>query len=249
MLDNQLFQLIFAQLNAGLASQGQGSITCVQNYQPEQQGVPSGPTLFVYKSGGDQRLGSPGRSAVQGAGACAFTGSTYGGVLTVSAVASGAMEINQLIAGAGIPANIIITSFGTGVGGVGTYNLNYPPGTVASEAMTSIGAWVYTESEVVASTFQCSGLATQNPANIESLTASDIANLAAYVLQSAATIAAFEAQGVGVLRIPSVRNPYFTDDRQRYEASPSFDFTITHRQTIITTVPTVTETEFHVDRV
>lgn len=249
MLDNQLFKLIFAQLNAGLASIGQGAIKCVQNYQPDQQGTPSDPTIFLYKIGPDQRIGSPGRSGEQGFGAAAFTGFITGSVLNVTAIASGALQVNQLVVGAGIPNNLIVTSFGTGDGGVGSYNLGYPPGDVASESMTSIGAWVYIETEVYASTFQCSALATQNPANIESLTASDIANLAAYVLQSASVIAAFEAQCVGVLRIPLVRNPYFSDDRQRYEASPSFDFTITHQQTIITTVPIVTETEFNIDRV
>lgn len=249
MLDNALFQIIFAQLNAGLASIGQSAIKCIQNYQPEQEGAPSSPTLFVYKVGPDRRIGSPGRMGAQGFGTAGFTGSITGSVLNITAVSSGALQINQLITGAGIPNNIIITSFGTGDGDIGTYNLNYAPGDVASEAMSSIGAWVYTEDEVYASTFQCSGLATQNPANIESLTASDIANLAAYVLQSASVIGAFEAQGIGVLRIPEVRNPYFTDDRQRYEASPSFDFTITHHQTIITTVPIVTEIDFVIDRV
>lgn len=250
MLDNQLFKLIFAQLNAGFASQGQSSIVCVQNYQPEQEGVPSGPTVFAYKIGPDKRIGSPNRFSTQGFGGAAFTGSIAGNILTVTAVASGTLEINQLLAGAGLPANMVIIALGSGDGETGTYILNYPlPAPIASEAMSTVGALCYTESTVYASTFQCSALATQNPANTESLTASDIANLAAYVLQSAATIAAFEAQGVGVLRVPDVRNPYFTDDRQRYEASPSFDFTLTHRQTIITTVPIVTETEFILDRV
>lgn len=250
MLDNQFFTLIFSLLNAGFASQGQASIQCVQNYQPEQEGVPSAPTVFCYKIGPDKRIGSPNRFSVQGFGAAAFTGSITGNILTVTVVESGALAVNQLIAGAGLPANLVITALGSGGGDVGTYILNYPvPAPITSEAMSTVGALCYTESTQYASTFQCSALATQNPANTESLTASDIANLAAYVMQSAATIMALEAQGVGVLRVPDVRNPFFTDDRQRYEASPNFDFTLTHRQTIITTVPNVTETDFVIDRV
>ena len=100
--------------------------------------------------------------------------------------------------------------------------------------MTSGGRQGYTETEQYITTFQASALATQNPADTESLTASDILNLAAYVLQSGATIAALEEQGVGILAISQVRNPYFADDRVRYEASPSFDFQISHKQIVST---------------
>lgn len=247
MLDNQLFRLIFAQLSAGLTAIGQGAIQCVQNYQPTQEGTPSAPTIFIYKVGPDQRLGSPYRTAQQGAGSATFTGSIAGNVLTVTDVAAGALNLNQLVMGDGLPDNLVVTEFGTGNGGLGTYILNYVlPTPFASGALTSIGAWVYTEMEQYASTFQCSALATQDPSNLESLTASDIVNYAAYVLQNQGVIAAFEAEGVGILRISTARNPYFSDDRQRYEASPSFDFTLTHKQTIITTVPIITETEFQV---
>ena len=66
-------------------------------------------------------------------------------------------------------------------------------------------------------------------------------NLIASILQSSATIAAFEAQGVGIYHIGDVRNPYFTDDKDRFEASPSLDFTLTHKQVVATTTPVVSE--------
>lgn len=68
-------------------------------------------------------------------------------------------------------------------------------------------------------------------------TASDLLNRAAAVLQSDAAIVAFRAAGIGVLRITDVRNPHFRNDRDQFEASPSFDFILTHDQVTVTTTP------------
>lgn len=250
MLDNALFSLIFSLLNSGLATIGQGSILTQQNYQPVQEGTPSAPTLFVYKIG-DIRLGTPQRlSQWSQLESAAFTASIVGTILTVSAVTSGTLGIGQTLQGVGIPANVWITGLGTGSGGVGTYTLNQNiTGGISSESMTSIPGMVYTEVEQYHSTFQMSGLATQDPSNTASLTASDIINYGAYVMQTMATIQGLEAQGVGILRISEVRNPYFSDDRQRYEASPNFDFTLTHKQTIIGVIPFAAETVAQIDQV
>lgn len=246
MFDNQIFAIIETILTNGLKAIGQGSIQTAQSNQPTQEGLNSAPTIYYFKIGPDQNIGTPERTTVQGKGSAAFTGSISDTVLTVTAVASGTLDINQILTGAGIDEAVIITSFGTGNGGVGTYNLNQSPGSIASENMTSQAASVYTETQQKASLFQVMALATQNPADTNQLTASDIANLGCYVLQSIQAIQTLEAQGMGILRIPEVRNPYFSDDRERYEASPSFDFTITHKQTIITTIPIITETEFQI---
>jgi hypothetical protein len=105
---------------------------------------------------------------------------------------------------------------------------------------------VHRELQKYETTFQFSALATQDPKTPQQYTASDILNLVRYCLQSAAAIAAFEAQGVGVLRVGQVRNPYFMDDRARFEASPSFDVTFTHTQVITSTSPILTTTEFQI---
>lgn len=246
MLDNALFTLINQLLQAGLANIGQGAIATQQSNQPTFEGANTIPTLYFFKIGPDKCIGSPSRTNVQGVGQASFTGSISGSVLTVESVVSGALGVNQAIAGVGITQTIIITGLGTGSGGVGTYNLNQAPPPVALEAMTSTGTAVYTEIQQYASLFQMTALATQDPANPNQLTASDIANFGRYVMQSAQTIQALEAQGVGVLRVDQVRNPYFSDDRERYEASPSFDFTLTHKQIVITSIPIVTEVEFQV---
>lgn len=105
---------------------------------------------------------------------------------------------------------------------------------------------VHTELQQYETTFQISALATQNPATPSAYTASDILNLIAYILQSDTTIVTLEAQGVGIERIADVRNPYFLDDKQRNEASPSMDFVLTHKQIISSTSPIITKTEFQI---
>ncbi len=104
---------------------------------------------------------------------------------------------------------------------------------------------VHTESQVYETTFQISTLAIQTPGNLTQKTASDIANALAYILQSETTIETLNAQGVGMLKISDVRNPYFKDDRDRFEASPNLDFTVCHNQTIITTAPIATDVNFN----
>jgi hypothetical protein len=80
-------------------------------------------------------------------------------------------------------------------------------------------------------TFQVNTLVTQDPANLSGYTASDLANIVASILIDASTITNLADLGIGLLRVTDVRNPYFTDDRDRFEASPSFDFTLTHKDT------------------
>lgn len=108
------------------------------------------------------------------------------------------------------------------------------------------GVMVHTELQQYETTFQFSALATQDPNTPAQYTASDILNLVASILQSTASIAAFEAQGVGILRVTDVRNPYFLDDRQRNEACPSFDATFAHKQVVTSTSPIITEYEYQI---
>jgi hypothetical protein len=72
--------------------------------------------------------------------AASFTGSIAGGVLTVTAIAGGALGPGAVLAdvAAQIAPGTKITGYGSGIGGLGTYMLNVAQ-TVASEAMTSAG--------------------------------------------------------------------------------------------------------------
>jgi len=113
----------------------------------------------------------------------------------------------------------------------------------------SPGFMQHTESQWYETTFQISALSIQNPADITQKTASDICNIAAAILQGDSCREFLQSKGIGMLRVTEVRNPYFVDDKDRFEASPSFDFTLTHEQVIISTDPVVETYEFNVDRV
>ena len=65
-----------------------------------------------------------------------FTGSISGTTLTVTAVTSGTIGIDQALFGLGVTNATVITALGTGTGGVGTYTVNQSQ-TVASGLMNS----------------------------------------------------------------------------------------------------------------
>lgn len=101
------------------------------------------------------------------------------------------------------------------------------------------GQFDHTETIWRTPTFQVSGYALQDPNNIASLTASDITERAADVMQTSATRLALLASNVGIIRITDIRENYFVDERDRYEQSPSFDFVLSYQVSINTTVPPV----------
>lgn len=105
------------------------------------------------------------------------------------------------------------------------------------------------EIQIYETTFQVNALAIQDPSNVNSLTASDIVNAIAAIIQSDYALSEFKKNGVGILRVTDIRNPYFIDDKNRHEASPSFDFTLTHKQTFTTASPVVESVEFNVERI
>ncbi len=107
---------------------------------------------------------------------------------------------------------------------------------------------VHTEMQQYETTFQVDALVISKPA-LPSYTASDLVNEVAAILQSNTAIKELIEHDVGILRITDIRNPYFTDDRDRFEASPSFDFVLTHKQTRISTEPVIESYEFDMYRI
>ena len=107
----------------------------------------------------------------------------------------------------------------------------------------------HTESQWYETVFQVDALAIQDPSNVTQLTASDIVNYVSSILQSDVALGTFKGQGVGILRITDIRNTPFVDDRDRFEYMPSFDFTLTHEQVIISESPVVLIEEFNIARV
>jgi len=66
-----------------------------------------------------------------------FTGSVSGTVLTVTAMTSGTISVGQSLFFSGSPNLLTISSFGTGTGGVGTYNISISTIASAGTAMFS----------------------------------------------------------------------------------------------------------------
>lgn len=245
MLDNQLFAILKPLLINGMKLQGY-DVDFLQAYQPTQQGVNSKPTFYCAKIPGDTLVGSPKQKQVWTTTQVSeFTASIAGKTLTVTALASGTIGLWQSVTGAGIPDNTIITGLGTGSGGAGTYFINQTL-TIASADMIGIAGEVSTQSQQYESTFQLNCLSTQNPAIITQPTASDLLNFAAAILQSQTTISYLQTQNVGILKITKVRNLFFKNDKDRFQASPSFDFALTHKQDIVTSVPVITTTEVQI---
>jgi hypothetical protein len=94
-----------------------------------------------------------------------------------------------------------------------------------------------TSVQVYESLFQISTLVIQDPMNMSLPTASDVANYIKMYLVTPRSRAVFMAQNVGLLRVTEVRNPYFEDDRHRFEAHPSFDMNLTYLRDIVLPVP------------
>lgn len=171
------------------------------------------------------------------------------------------LVIATIIAGevnAGIPNTPIAQSFQPRTQGVnstptgymfkvGDRRYGFPERTDVYDSIT--GADIHTELQVYETTFQMGVLSIQDPTNTAQYTASDIVNLIAHIMQSDATVTALMASNVGILRISDVRNPYFTDDYNRYEAHPSFDFTLTHNQIITSTTPIINTAIYNIYRI
>lgn len=116
-----------------------------------------------------------------------------------------------------------------------------PPVSPATE-----GIMRHTDEQLYETMFQLNGLATQDPENNTQLSAGDLMNFAASIMQSEVTRDALREAGIGIERITEVRNPKFQNDRDRFQASPSVDFVLTHKWIVVTEVPVLQSTELQI---
>jgi hypothetical protein len=107
---------------------------------------------------------------------------------------------------------------------------------------------MHKETQKMEVSFRISALSIQNPATPDQLTASDLVNRAALILKSDQSLLTLRASRVGIYNITDVVNPYFEDDKGRYEASPSFDFTLTTDLTSVSEIPVVESVQFGIFR-
>lgn len=83
----------------------------------------------------------------------------------------------------------------------------------------------------------------------QDMAASDVVAMARQLVASSRFTAALAKQGVFVERPTDVRNPFFTNDRDQQEASPSFDVTLSFTRTIEQVSPAVDRVEFNMNRI
>jgi hypothetical protein len=76
--------------------------------------------------------------AVLPSGNAVFTGSIAGTVLTVAIVQQGSLSIGDAILGEGVYPGMMITAFGTGTGGVGTYTISTPQVLASTKMYTGV---------------------------------------------------------------------------------------------------------------
>lgn len=118
---------------------------------------------------------------------------------------------------------------------VGDNEYGFPERTNKYDAENNV--MVHTETQIMEITFQIEATATQDPTNTTQLTAGDYVKYAARILGSDATVVALAALSIGIYRIQKIGNTFLKNDFGRFEASPTFDFTLTYPQTETTQIP------------
>lgn len=81
------------------------------------------------------------------------------------------------------------------------------------------------------------------------LPAQDLITMASMLVGSGGFRQLLRREQVGIERITEVRSPYFSNDRDRFEMSPSFDFTLSTKRTIIQQSAAITATELNFARI
>lgn len=102
------------------------------------------------------------------------------------------------------------------------------------------------ETQYMEITFQVMALVLQFPITPNQYTASDLINEVASIMQSDKTRDILNNNGIGILRVTDISNPYFVDDRDQFEASPSFDFTLTYQDDRVSEIAIVDEYDYKI---
>ena len=105
-----------------------------------------------------------------------------------------------------------------------------------------------TDYQRIETTWQIGALVKQSADTI-GITASDLINTVQQILTSVGVVEVFSSAGIGMLRVTDIRNPYFADDNDQNEASPSFDFTIIHDRALTVAGNNLSSYDLLVDRI
>lgn len=80
----------------------------------------------------------------------------------------------------------------------------------------------------------------------DTLTPSDLLELAAMILQSAPMLVACKAAGIGVQPITGIRSNWVQNENDNWEHEPSFDMIVLVKKALITSVDVVTGTDIKI---
>lgn len=106
-----------------------------------------------------------------------------------------------------------------------------------------------TDNYWIGATYQFSSLIKQDITDEDSVSAYDIMELTAAILQNISIIQQFRERGISIERITDIRQPFFLDDNDEFEAEPSFDVVLTYNQTITFKTPIADPVEADIQRV
>lgn len=93
-----------------------------------------------------------------------------------------------------------------------------------------------TDDQLVATHFQISTLAIQDPADLNSVTAADMANHLRMWMNHRMTVEFLAPHGVNVELVRELKNNPFEDDRHRSEYHPGFELVVTHQSSFTAVV-------------
>lgn len=105
---------------------------------------------------------------------------------------------------------------------------------------------VHTELQQYESTFQLACMVTQDPANVSQKTAKDYCRLLRAIMQSDAGREQFRLAGAGIYQPSEIRQMPWRNDQDEFQYEPSFDFTLTHKQVIVSETPVVETAELQI---
>lgn len=105
------------------------------------------------------------------------------------------------------------------------------------------------ETQILASAFQVGALIPDDPNDDDQKTAEDITIMCRQIVVSQPFVTAMKAANIGVRDVTPIRNPQFVNELSQYEYQPSFDFTVTHKQSIIQLTDSIEAVEFNLHRV
>ncbi len=100
------------------------------------------------------------------------------------------------------------------------------------------GTYTKTEKQWIEARFQVSSMVIQNPSDLTIPTALDVVRYVAQYLNARPIVKKLKRENcVSVLKVGNVRNPWDKDDRDIFEATPSFDLVVQYQSQIGFSVP------------